>query len=114
MTRRIPRRLLPHRGALIVAPLGGVSASGRRFGPPITVDRSLVIDGVALRGTQYGREAEVTGAVYCERSAFVSIPAPDSKVTLWPGTVDEREAVVHRVERYYHPRIADLLVVLLR
>lgn len=114
MTRRIPRRALPHVNQVIVEPLKGVSGAGRSYLAPVTIGRSLIVDGAGLVGTQYEREIEVSGVVYCDRSALEVLPAPDSRVKLWPGDVDEREAAVKRVERYMHPRVGDVLVVVLR
>lgn len=114
MSRPIPRRLLPHVDAVTVEAVKGVSGAGRSFNPPVTVKRALIIDGTALRGSQYEREAEVSGVFYCNRAEFEALPPPDSRVKLWQGTADEREAVVKRVERYMHPRHGDVLVVVLR
>ncbi len=114
MSRPIPRRVLPHVREVVVEPLKGVSGAGRTFHAPVTVERSLIVDGTGLVGSQYERETEVSGVVYCDRSAFEALPAPDSRVKLWVGSPDEREAAVKRVERYKHPRIGDVLVVVLR
>ncbi|WP_427870545.1 hypothetical protein [Leucobacter luti] len=115
MTRRIPRRALPHRGLVIVEPLHGAGAGGRAFGPPVTLGRALIADGLALRGSQYEQEAEVSAVVYCERAEFgADLPFPDSKVTLWAGQAGERWAMVKRSERYEHPQIADVVVLVLR
>ncbi len=114
MSRPIPRRLLPHVDSVSVEAVKGVSGAGRSYHSAVTVKRALIIDGMALSGTQYERETDVSGVVYCDRSAFEKVPPPDSRVTLWLGTPDEHEAFVKRVERYMHPRFGDVLVAVLR
>ena len=114
MSRPIPRRALPHVNAVTVEPVTGGSAAGRAYGAAVTLHRTLIVDGVSLTGTQYEREAEVSGVVYCDRDAIATIPPPDSRVTLWKSTTDEHQAFVKRVERYHHPKVGDVLVVVLR
>lgn len=114
MSRPIPRRALPHVNMVKVEPVTGVSAAGRSYGTAATVQRSLIVDGANIIGSQYEREAEVSGVVYCDRDAFGTIPPPDSRVTLWAGTGDEHQAFIKRVERYHHPKVGDVLVVVLR
>ncbi|MEJ6490706.1 hypothetical protein PQI23_13350 [Leucobacter sp. USCH14] len=106
--------MLPHRHLVAVAPLRGSNASGRVYHNEVVIPFAQIVDGAGLVGGQYAREANVTGVVYCDRDAFDALPMPDSKVRLWAGTGDEHEAVVMRVERYNHPRIADLIVLVLR
>lgn len=112
--RRIPRQVLPHRRLVGVAPLRGSSTAGRVYHDEIVIPFAQIVDGAGLVGGQYAREAEVSGVVYCDRDVFDKIPMPDSKVRLWIGTKDEHEATVKRVERFNHPKYADLLVVVLR
>lgn len=114
MTRAIPRKLLPHEKAVAVAPVLGASAAGRAYGAETVLERALIVDGTGLVGTQYEREAEVVGVVYCDRDAFDVIPVPDSRVKLWHGDRDEHEAFVKRTERYKHRRLGDVLVMVLR
>lgn len=113
MTRRVPGRLLPNRDEVVIDPNAGVGSGGQIYGPPVTLARSFIVEGAALSGTQYGRETGVTGLVYCERSAVEHIPDPASRVRLRVGSVDESSGTVRRVERFQHPEIADLLVVVL-
>lgn len=112
--RRIPNSALPHRELVTIRPLLGASAAGRSYGDTVTLSRALISDGQALGGTQYAKIAELQAAVYCNRDEFDSIPAPDSEVVLHAGTSDERAGHILRVERYHHPRIADLVVVLVK
>lgn len=114
MSRRIPRVLFPHVNAVSVAPLTGSNAAGRIYGADVVLKRALIIDGTGLTGTQYEREAEVVGVVYCERDAIDAIPVPDSRVKLWLGERDEHDAFVKRTEHYKDPRLGDLLVLVLR
>ncbi|WP_336653305.1 MULTISPECIES: hypothetical protein [unclassified Leucobacter] len=114
MGRRIPGKLLPHRGLVIVEPHLGGGANGRAYGPPITVARAQIVDVRAKAGDQYDGQRIATGTVYFERSALAEIPPLESRVTLWAGTSDESTGTVEAVTRYEHPRIADLLEVKLR
>lgn len=114
MTRPIPRKLLPHVDSVSVSPVLGASAAGRSYGPEAIIPNTLIIDGTSLVGTQYEREAAVVGVVYFDRDALDTIPAPDSRVKLWHGDRDEHEAFVKRTERYKHPRLGDVLVMVLR
>ena len=113
--RGIPRRALPHRELVTVEPVKGAGAAGRTFAAPITIGRALIVDGLGLRGSQYENEAEVSAVVYCERHEFPDdLPFPDSRVKLWAGQAGQRFAIVKRSERYEHPEIADLVVLVLR
>lgn len=114
MMRRIPNSALPHRERAKIRPLVGSNAAGRTYGPEVVVARSLIVDGQQLAGNQYAKIAELSAVVYCNRDEFASLPAPDSEVVLHAGTVDERAGTILRVERYHHPKIADLVVVLVK
>lgn len=113
--RGIPRRAVPHRDLVTVEPLTGNGAAGRSYGPRFTIGRAQIVDGLALQGTQYEKESNVSGVVYCDRAELgADLPFPDSRVTIWAGTPEQRFANVKRCERYEHPEIADLVVMVLR
>lgn len=114
MGRRIPGKMLPHRRLVVVEPYLGGGANGRSYGPPVTVERALIIDSDELVRDQYDTETISTTTVYLERSALAQIPVPETRVTVRAGTPDVRETHVIRCDRYEHPRIADLLEVRLR
>lgn len=115
--RRVERalgELLCHRDLVTVAPYLGGGANGRSYGAAVPVKRALIVDGAELRGDQYDKDAAITAIVYVERSALAEIPAPETRVTIWAGTADARDAHVDSCTRYQHPNITDLLEVKLR
>lgn len=112
--RRIPNRLLPHRDLVTVEQFKGGAAGGRSYAGPHTVGRALIIDDVELLRNQYDSDTALTAVVYFERSEVADVPSPETKVTIWAGTDDERTAHVVKCGRYQHPQIADLLEVKLR
>jgi hypothetical protein len=114
MGKRIPGKLLPHRRLVKVEPYEGGAANGRAYGPPVTVERALIVDSDELVRDQYDTETISTTTIYLERAALANIPVPETRVTVRAGTQDERETHVIRCDRYEHPRIADLLEVRLR
>lgn len=119
MVRRISKhriekaldQLLFHRDLVVVEPYKGGGANGRSYGEPVSIARAQIIDDVTLIRDQYDAETSTTAIVYLERSALVDIPTPETRVMIWAGTPDEREAHVERCGRYQHPEIADLLEV---
>lgn len=112
--RRIPDKLLPHQELVKVEPYLGGGAGGRSYGTPVTIKRAQIIDDVELLRDQYDADTIITALVYLERSELTEIPTPETKVTIWAGTGDERVAHVVKCGRYQHPKIADLLEVRLR
>ena len=119
MARRIPKRriekalntLLFHRDLVTVEPYLGGGANGRVYGDPVTIERAQIIDDVKLIRDQYDSETKLAAIVYIERSALEHIPTPETRVTIWAGTGEERHAHVEGCGRYHHPDIADLLEV---
>lgn len=114
MGRRIPGKLLPHRGLVIVEPYLGGGANGRAYGPPITITRAQINDETAKTGDQYDAETIATATVYFETRELSAPLPPESRVTIWAGTPHERTASVESCARKQHPRIADFLEVKLR
>ncbi|MFA5608309.1 MAG: hypothetical protein WDA07_14220 [Leucobacter sp.] len=114
MARRIPGKLLPHRDLVKVDTYKGGGAGGRVYTGQTTVKRALIIDDVQLIRDQYDAETVLSAIVYLERGEIAAIPEPETKVTIWAGTTDERTAYVVKCGRYQHPKIADLLEVRLR
>lgn len=112
--RRIPDKLLPHRNLVTVEQFQGGTAGGRSYAAPVTLKRALIIDDVELLRDQYDSETILTAVIYFERSEVVDIPSPETKVTIWAGTDDQRVAHVVKCGRYQHPKIADVLEVRLR
>lgn len=113
MSKRLPRRIVPHENAVIVKPVTGAHAGGRSYGDPVTIERSQIAIGKGSVGNQYSREEGVIGVVYIDTDAINVPPGPGSVVTVWPGTKFEQQAAVRRYERYEDPRIADYLVLVL-
>ncbi|QIK63839.1 hypothetical protein G7068_12035 [Leucobacter viscericola] len=111
MVRRIPGKLLPHRNLVQVIPYLGGGANGRSYGEPVAVKRAQINDEMKIKPDQYDAETTAPSTVFFERSEVPTIPAPESRVILWAGTVDERETHVESVKRHEHPRIGDLLEV---
>jgi hypothetical protein len=115
--RRLERalaRLLCHRGLVTIEPYAGGAANRRIYGPAVSVKRALIADAARLTGDQYDKETTVNATVYFERSAVAEVPSPESRVTIWAGTPDERTAHVEVCGRYQHPELTDLLEVKLR
>ena len=119
MARRISQRriekaleqLLFHRDLVVVEPYEGGGANGRIYGEPVTIVRAQIVDDVKLIRDQYDAETNLSAIIYFERSALERIPTPETRVTIWAGTPEAREAHVERCGRYQHPDIADLLEV---
>lgn len=119
MARRISKQriekalatLLFHRGLVTVEPYEGGGANGRSYGDPVTIARAQIVDDVKLIRDQYDAETNLSAIVYLERSALAKIPTPETRVTIWAGTPEAREAHVVQCGRYQHPDIADLLEV---
>ncbi len=103
--------LLPHRELVTIEPYLGGGANGRTYGEPVTIPRAQIIDDIKLIRDQYDAETSINALVYLERSALSEIPTPETRVTIWAGTPDAREAHVESCGRYQHPEIADLLEV---
>lgn len=112
--RKIPGKLLPHRGLVVVEPYLGGGAQGRIYGNPVVIKRAFIDDDEKILRDQYDVETVLTGTVFFTRDELKTIPVPETRVMIWVGTPDERSAVVDSVARYHHPRIADLLEVKLR
>lgn len=119
MGRRFsPRRLeqalevlLPHRDLVVVEPYLGGGANGRSYAAPVMLKRAQIIDDVRLIRDQYDAETKLSAIVYLERALLAEIPTPETRVTIWAGTTDQRVAYVDGCGRYEHPDIADLLEV---
>lgn len=119
MGRRLsPRRLeaalealLPHQELVVVEPYLGGGANGRHYGDPVTLERAQILDDVKLIRDQYDAETKLSALVYFERRLLAEIPTPETRVTIWAGTPDERIAYVEGCGRYQHPDIADILEV---
>lgn len=119
MGRRLSKRrleralevLLPHKELVDVEPYLGGGADGRLYDDPVRVPRALILDDVQLIRDQYDSETELSAIIYLERKALAEIPTPETRVTIWAGTPDERTATVDACGRYEHPDIADLLEV---
>lgn len=112
--KRIPGKMLPHRRLVSVRHFNGGGANGRHYDDPVIVKRALIAEGSDLIRDQYDSEVVSSTTIYLERSALPKVPTPDTEVTYWAGTADERTATVVRVMRHKHDRIADLLEVKLR
>lgn len=106
--------LLPHRNLVRVHPYKGGGSGGRVYGPPEMPTRALIVDDAELIRDQYDAETIINAIVYLERGEVTDIPVPETKLTLWAGTDDEREAYVVKCGRFEHPQIADVLEVKLR
>lgn len=111
MGRRIPNKILPHRRMVVIENYEGGGANGRTFGAPELVERALIIDSDVLVRDQYDAEVNSATTIYFERSEVDSLPTPETRVTVRPGTKDERVSHVIRCDRHEHPDIADLLEV---
>lgn len=111
---RALRTLLTHKNLVVVEPYLGGGANGRGYGDPITLKRALIVDGEEVIRDQYDAETVSTATVFLERSLLAEIPVPETRVTIWFGTEDEREGFVVRCNRHHHPDIADLVEVKLR
>ncbi|QIK64151.1 hypothetical protein G7068_13790 [Leucobacter viscericola] len=112
--RRMERTLnalLPHRELVTVTPYLGGGANGRVYGTPVTLKRAQILDDIKLIRDQYDKETSITAVVYCERSELEDIPIPETRVTIWAGTRDQRDAHVESAGRYEHPEFVDLLEV---
>lgn len=114
MGRRIPGKLLPHRGLVIVEPYLGGGANGRSYGPPVTIRRAQIDDSVEKTGDQYDAETVGPATVYFETRETGELLPPESRVTIWAGTPFERTGTVESCGRSEHPQIADFLEVKLR
>ncbi len=115
--RRVERaldELLCHKNLVTVDPYLGGGPNGRAYAAAVPVKRALIVDATKLRGDQYDKDAAITATVYVERSALAEVPTPETRVTIWAGTPDERSAHVELCGRYEHPQITDLLEVKLR
>lgn len=118
MRRLSPRRLehalevlLPHKNLVVVEPYLGGGANGRHYSPPVTLARAQILDDVKLIRDQYDSETKLSAIVYLERDLLDAAPTPETRVTIWAGTADERVAYVEGCGRYEHPNITDLLEV---
>lgn len=119
MGRRLSKRrleaalevLLPHRDLVVVEQYLGGGANGRHYGAPVTLARAQILDNVKLIRDQYDAETKLSAIVYLERHLLAEIPTPETRVTIWAGTDDERVAYVEGCGRYQHPDITDILEV---
>lgn len=112
--RRIPGKLLPHRNLVKVDKYEGGGAGGRVYAGTTTVKRALILDDVDLIRDQYDAETTLSAIVYFHRDEVEALPEPETKVTIWADTPNERNAFVVKCGRYHHPKITDLLEVKLR
>ncbi|WP_449277998.1 hypothetical protein [Leucobacter sp. GX24907] len=106
--------LLPHRELVTVEPYLGGGANGRSYGPAVTLPRAQIVEDIKLIRDQYDAETAITALVYFERKNLAEIPTPETRVTIWAGTPDAREAHVDSCVRHEHPDITDLVEVRLR
>lgn len=109
--KRVPPRLLPHLDSLKIEVSKGANANGRSYGPPESPKRSLIFDGSALVGGKYEPQSKATGTIYVESEDLTSPPPPESRITIWVGTPNERVGYVDSWNRYFDPNIGDLLEI---
>lgn len=95
----LPARFTPHDA--IVSALTGSGGMGDTFAAPVTVPAFVVEEQKVVRDAQ-GVEVVSSTQVHC---GFDVIAPPGSLVTVWPGSIGEREAKVITSLRAAHPRL---------
>lgn len=113
--RRIPARLLPH-GRLVQIELAiGTGSKGRIYSAPIVMRRAQIVEATEIVRTASGDMHTVASCtVYLDRNELGLTPKPESRVTVWLGTEDERATTLVSVSRWQHPVIGDLLELKLK
>lgn len=98
MSIRIPRRLLPHQ--VKARQFKGENSRGKVYHPQVFIRHAYVEDKRQLVKDKNGADVSSNATVHLDPKPVFH---PDDMVTIWPGTLREREARVITTTYLEHP-----------